>query len=117
MSVKLAVDNSTLRLSTMAEVADRMRVSRRWLQGFIKAHPFYRTAGRKKLFSDSDIRRLMDALPCPCDSSLRVKASRRTGQSAGRISESPLIELRGLLNGSSPPVFSRSSKTTSRQAA
>src|SRR5258708_40026478 len=92
---RIDVDNG-LRLSTMVEVADKMRVSRRWLQGFVKANPFYRTAGRKKLFSDSDIRRLMDALPCPCDSPRPATASRQTGRSAERISEQPLIELRAL---------------------
>jgi hypothetical protein len=85
-----------------------MRVSRRWLQGFVKANPFYRTAGRKKLFSDSDIRRLMDALPCPCDSSRPAMANRRTTRSAVHISERPLIELRELLAGSSLRASSRS---------
>jgi hypothetical protein len=109
----IAVDNA-LRLSPMNEVTNRMRVSRRWLQGFVKANPFYRTAGRKKLFSESDISRLMDALPCPCDSSRPATANRRTGPSAVRISERPLIELRELLAGKSPRASSQNSRTISR---
>lgn len=65
MSVRLVVDNSTLRLSTMGEVADTLRVSRRWLQGFIRLNPFYRTAGRKKLFSPTDIQRLDPGFAMP----------------------------------------------------
>jgi hypothetical protein len=113
-----AIDKDTpQRLSTMNEVADRMRVSPRWLQGFVKANPFYRMAGRKKLFSNSDIRRLMDALPCPCDSSRPATANRQTGRSAVRISERPLIELRELLAGNSPRASSQSSRSTSRLGA
>ena len=117
MSLRLAVDNEATRLSTMNEVADRMRVSRRWFQGFVKAHPFYRLAGRKKLFSESDIRLLMDALPCPCDSFRLEMANRRTTRSAAHISERPLIELRELLAGNSPRASSRSSRTILRPVA
>ena len=66
MSVRLVVNNDApLRLSTMGEVADTLRVSRRWLQGFIRLHPHYRMAGRKKLFSPADVQLLIEALPCP----------------------------------------------------
>lgn len=52
-------------LYTMPETAEQLRVSRRWLQDFIKEHPFYRMAGRKKLFSAEDVRKLHEAMPRP----------------------------------------------------
>ena len=36
-----------LQLYTMEEVAAQLLVSRRWLEGLIKIHPFYRIAGRR----------------------------------------------------------------------
>src|SRR5262249_8137638 len=84
-------------LHTMDEVAIRLRVSRRWLQDFIKHHPYYRRVGRKKLSTEEDIARLIEALPCPGNSCHRVKARRRTGPSAGSISESLWTTARELL--------------------
>jgi hypothetical protein len=56
---------SAVELYTMEETAEQLRVSRRWLQDFIKEHPFYRMAGRKKLFTANDIRDLHQAMPAP----------------------------------------------------
>ena len=49
----------------MEETAAHLRVSRRWLQDFIQQHPFYRLAGRKKLFTPADITALLEAFPRP----------------------------------------------------
>jgi hypothetical protein len=64
-------------LYTMAEVAKHMRVSRRWLQDFIRVNPFYRMAGRKKLFLQSDIEALIAALPRPSAPRIPVRAGQR----------------------------------------
>ena len=73
---------SPLPVYTMDEVAERLHKSRRWLQDFIQRYPFYRLAGRTKLFTEGDIARLIEgqapeAHPAP------AKAKRRTGTSAG----------------------------------
>lgn len=62
------------KLYTLVEAAEYFRVSRRTFQNHIKRHPFYRSIGRKKLFSDSDLARLYDSLPTPQNRDpLRVK--------------------------------------------
>lgn len=48
---------------TMEEAAEYLRISRRQLQEIIKDRPFYRHAGRRKLFTDADLARLIEALP------------------------------------------------------
>jgi excisionase family DNA binding protein len=87
----------TSALHTMDEAAKKLRVSRRWLQDFIQDHPYYRMAGRKKLFSEEDITRLQGALPCPGSSSRPEKARRRIGTSAGSTSDSLWTRARELL--------------------
>lgn len=77
---------------TMQECAERLHISRRKLQDIIKAHPFYRKAGRRIVFSETDFNRLVQALPCPSDSSTRAQARRRSSMSAGRTSGSTLTE-------------------------
>jgi len=83
----------------MDEVAKRLHKSRRWLQDFIRVHPYYRLAGRTKLFTENDIICLIKALPYPSSSNRPAKADRRIGTSAARSSESLLIEARKLLTG------------------
>src|SRR6266705_3539813 len=80
---------TTLILLTVEEVAQRLHKSPRWLQDFLRDHPtgpdgrpFFRLAGRTRLFSESDVGRLYEALPCPSSSSRRDKAKARTGRSA-----------------------------------
>jgi len=84
---------------TLEEAATYFRVSRRYFQGFIAVHPFYRMMGRRKLFFPDDIRRLTEALkrPCPSSSYRRANANRQITQSEVRTSESTLTELRELL--------------------
>jgi hypothetical protein len=77
------------------------------LQDFLRDHPHYRLAGRTKLFTDADILRLIEALPCPSSSSRRAKA--RTGRSAARISGGTLTEALALASERSPPKCSKGS--------
>ena len=60
---------------TMEEVAERLHISRRALQDLLaklgRDNPgvqFYRLAGRRKLFTPSDFKRLLEALPCRSNS-------------------------------------------------
>lgn len=50
-------------LYEMEDAARQLKVGRRWLQEFIKAHPYYRIAGRRKVFTAEHIRQLFEALP------------------------------------------------------
>ena len=54
---------------TMVQCAERLHVSRRTLQDLIREYPFYRLAGRRKLFTEDDFHRLLEALPCPSNTS------------------------------------------------
>jgi hypothetical protein len=54
------------------EVAAQLRMSERWLWGWLHDHPcdelgrpFHRLAGRIKLFSAADVERIYEALPAP----------------------------------------------------
>ena len=83
---------ATARLYTIEEVAARFRVSRRTLQGHIRNYPYYRLLGRRKLFTEADIAKLYESLPCPSSSSRHARANRRIGLSEGRTSAPTLIE-------------------------
>src|SRR5262245_66361965 len=89
-------------LHTMDEVAGKLRKSRRWFQDFLQDHPYYRRAGRTKLFTDEDVNRLIEALPCPGSSSRSVKGRRRTGISGGSTSASLWKTEQELLNCERP---------------
>src|SRR5262249_15093889 len=115
-------------LLTMDEAAKELRISRRWLQDFIKRYPYYRTVGRKKLFNSEDISRLIGALPCPGSSSRPAKAKRRSGTSAANTSASDLTTALELARqrrrrpfrrpgGSAPNVvnFSKDGEPTNRR--
>jgi len=47
---------------TMEEAAEELHISRRALQDLIKLHPHYALNGHRKLFSESDIRALWEAM-------------------------------------------------------
>src|SRR6516165_6081816 len=101
-------------LQTMDEVATKLRISRRYLQDVIKDHPYYRSFGRKKLFTDEDVSRIIEAMSCPGSSSRRARVKRRTGTSVASTSELLLTEVRALARGgrqprSSPPGSARPS--------
>ena len=95
-------------LHTMAEVAERLGTSKRWLQGFLSGRPYARMAGRARVFTEGDIAQIIEALPCPSSSSRRAKARRKTGGLAVHTSGSASTKLRELLTKKKPPT--RSSK-------
>ena len=97
----------TSALHTMDETARQLRVSRRWLQDFIQCHPYYRNAGRKKLFTAEDINRLIEAMSCPESSSLPAPAKRRSTMSAGPTSASDLTTALELARQTRRSAFSR----------
>ncbi len=70
-----------IELYTMEEAAEHLRVSRRVLQDVIKAHPFYRVIGHKKLFTGQDLNEIIGRLPCPYASNGEKEA--QTSGSAG----------------------------------
>jgi len=78
------------RLLTLDEAAARLRVSRRWLQGFLRNRPFGRMAGRRRLFTEDDFAAIIEELPCPSSSYRPGRVKARTGQSGGRTSGSAL---------------------------
>jgi hypothetical protein len=87
----------------MEEAASKLRISRRYLQGFLKNYPYYHSAGRKKLFTLEDINRLVEAMSCRGSSSRPAKAKRRTGTSEGSTLELLLTEVRALARSGRPP--------------
>src|ERR1700719_4345480 len=94
-------------LYTLEEVAARFRVSRRTLQDFLREHPYYRVLGRRKLFTETDIQRLYEALPCP--SSLSEGTEALSGMSAAPSEALLWTKARALLTDKS--------RTSSERAA
>lgn len=76
----------------MEEVAAQLGKSRRWLQDFLRDRPYGRMAGRKRLFTESDVATLIEELPCPSSSVRRAPANRRIGPSGGNTSGSALTK-------------------------
>src|SRR5262245_37653076 len=58
-----------MELFTLEEVARTFRVSPRTMREHVKAHPYYRLLGGRRLFTRADIRALYEALECPSSSS------------------------------------------------
>ena len=90
----------------VSEAARELRKGQRWLREWLKDHPcdasgepFYRLAGRTKLFTIRDIERIRENLPCPSPSFRRKPVARRIGTSGVPTSRSLLIEARALLTG------------------
>ena len=105
------------RFYTLAETARTLRKSERWLWDWLKHHqrdcngqPFFRLAGRTKLFSLDDVMRLFKALPCPSDCDRHVRVRRRTSKSEVHTSELLLNEVRELLKRSSHRKYSATLK-------
>lgn len=79
-------------LLTLPEVADRLRKTARWLTEWLRKNPrdghgipYCRQAGRTKLFTETDVARIVEALlPCRSSSSRPAKAKARIGRSAAR---------------------------------
>lgn len=94
------------RFKLLAEAAEELRKGERWLRDWLKQHPrdvhgeaFYCLAGRTKLFTNADIDRIRESLPCPSRSSRRKLGVRRTTTSAAPTSESLLTEARNSCQG------------------
>lgn len=80
---------------TMDEVAAMLRISRRTLQDLIKIHPHYKVAGkRRKLFSESDITKICEAIQCR--STLSSAKAHEPGISGGPSEESLWTEAQKL---------------------
>jgi hypothetical protein len=95
-------------LYNMDQVAERLGTSKRWLQGFVSGRPFGRMAGRSRVFTESDIAQIIEALPAPPCSSSRVPLKARVGRSGKQASESAsMIKLRELLTKKKAPTRSR----------
>ena len=101
---------------TIDEVAAHFRVSRRKLQEHIRRFPYFRLFGRRKLFTETDIVRLYEALPCHSNSNHRVRVRRHTTASEAPTSESMLIEALALLNEKQPTAFAAAGATKSSAA-
>lgn len=82
-------------LMTMDQLAERLHKSRRWLQYFLRDHPYGRMAGRTRLFTEADIAAIIEALPCPSVSSSATAPP--TGISAVPSEASQWTKLQGLL--------------------
>ena len=100
---------------TTDEVVARLKVSPRWFREFLKKHPYYREAGRAKLFTDVDIQRLYEAMTCPSSSSNRGRGKPRTTRYAGLTSDNTLTELQELLSSQRQGKSSRGLSGTSRR--
>src|SRR6266566_4547122 len=93
-------------LYTLDEICLRLRVSRRWLGGYLRTRPYYRIVGRRKMFTTEDLARLIGELPCPSNST-NARTRPIIGRGA-RTSASLYAEAQKLINGSSPSESSSS---------
>ena len=107
---------------TIDEAAAVLRKGPRWLASWLKAHPvdrcgepFYHLAGRTKLFTDRDIDRIRENLPCPSPSARLVHQNHQTTRFAAPTSASMLNEARELLTRSSLPGSKSRSNERSKQ--
>ena len=81
---------------TMDDVAGRLHVSKRWLQGFVSGKPLGRIVGKKRLFTEADVMQIWEAMPCP-SSSIKAQTVRQTTGYAGRTTASELSKVRARL--------------------
>jgi hypothetical protein len=115
----------TMLTYTIVEAARELRKSRRWLQDWLRDHPFdahgrpfFSKNGRTKVFRETDIARILDetmraAAPCPSSSSTPAKARARTTRSAAPTSDSTYTRLAALTGDQSLLNSSRTSKDRS----
>jgi len=114
--------NGGVRYKTIDEAAAVLRKGTRWLASWLKAHPvdrygepFYHLAGRTKLFTDRDIDRIRENLPCPLPSVRLGRLNHRTMRFAAPTSASLLNEAHALLTRSSLPESKSRSSGKSKQ--
>lgn len=87
-----------LELLTMDGAAATLHISRRTLQDLIKIHPHYKVAGkRRKLFSQSDLKKICEAMQCP--STLSNAKAQEPGISGGPSEESLWTKAQKLTTG------------------
>jgi transcriptional regulator with XRE-family HTH domain len=103
---------------TINEVAERLHVSRRWLEGFLRGKDIGKIAGRRRIFSAAEVQAIYWSLP-KCQSSLcpRERGSLQTGAFEELTSASKLTKLRELLREPSPQKSSRRGSTKSNVVA
>jgi hypothetical protein len=108
---------------TLEQVAAELHKTKAWLQEWLSRHPydangtpFYRKAGRTKLFRRSDIDRIYASLEAPCPLPLsRPGRAIRTGRSVAATSMSgDYIALQKLLTDGSPRSSSSGSSGRSK---
>jgi hypothetical protein len=109
--------NRDVPYKTVDEAAAVLRKGPRWLADWLKSHPvdrygepFYHFAGRTKLFTDRDIDRIRQNLPCPSPFARRDRRNRQVTRYAAPTSDRLLSEAQELLTeGSRSKSKSRSS--------
>lgn len=60
---------------TMNEAASRLRISRRSLQDVVRVYPYYFLNGRRKLFTEGDLAKIVEGLRPP--TSISTKAAKK----------------------------------------
>jgi len=86
-------------LYRIEDVAQKLHKSPRWLHDFLKKYPYYRKAGRTKLFSETDIQMIYEALPCHSSS---LKENHHIGTSAAPSEVSLWMKAQALLTEKQP---------------
>lgn len=81
------------KLLTIQDVCARFHKGRTWMEAFLKDHPYYRLAGRKKLFTEADITHLWESMTCPSLSSPQTQSEPPTGQSEARSTDELFMRL------------------------
>jgi excisionase family DNA binding protein len=103
---------------TILEAAEQLRVSRTWLDGFLKDKPYcYRKAGNRKRFTAADIALISEKMRCHSTSKSRARNAARTTASGERTSGSALNEALELARGRSPKRSSTGSSQKSNVVA
>ena len=98
-------------LHTMDEVAQALHISRRKLQDVIKERPFYRQIGRQKVFTEADIKALVESLSCP--SSSPNATAEKTGTSVAPSEASLWTKLQALTTAKEPKKSASAGKRKS----
>ncbi len=113
-------------IMTMERVAERLHVCRKTLQRIIQDHPYYRQVGRRKIFTEADFQRLVEALPCPSNScpqahdtatgSTMPSSLSKAGAAKSRRARETKAMLAGLQNSSSKSSGTVASLDLARRA-
>jgi len=83
-------------LYTAEKVAEALHVSTRTLREILKTRPYYRLVGSRKVFTDADVKALVESLSCPSSSS-QADTAAQTTTSAARSEASQWTKLQELL--------------------